>query len=80
MYAQLFVHFNNEAVSGVKKGRINGKKGEVVAALGTTHAEYSFEEQKECSVDAIFTRMQKVPPVTSPLSDWSTPTVLMDLV
>eukprot|EP00042_Codosiga_hollandica_P024734 m.105796 g.105796 ORF g.105796 m.105796 type:complete len:363 (-) comp51660_c0_seq1:149-1237(-) len=56
----IFVHFNGENVSGVKKGKVNAKKGSVIQLCGTTHAEYLMESKADCSVDAIFTKMEKI--------------------
>ena len=57
---QLFVHSNGHAVSGIKRARLNSKKPEMMQALGTTHAELALDHTDECTVDNIFSRMQKV--------------------
>lgn len=49
----LFVHFNGEGVSVVKRGQWNAKKGAAHEDVGSTHAEIKMVEPEECTLDNV---------------------------
>lgn len=49
----LFVHFNGEGVSVVKRGQWNAKKGAAHEEVGSTHAEVKMTEVEQCTLDNV---------------------------
>lgn len=55
----LFVHFNGEEVSIVKRGRMNSRKGKAGDDVGSTHAEVKMTEVDECTLDGVLGQVAK---------------------
>lgn len=56
----ILLHVNSEECSGIKRGKINGRKGDVKRLLGDVNAEVVLDDVKEVSAEAILEKLTKI--------------------
>ena len=56
----VFLYFNLDSCSGIKRARLNTKKGEVKTALGEVAAEIAFADLSEVSLDNVLQQLGSV--------------------
>jgi hypothetical protein len=56
----VFLHFNGNDCSTVKRGQANATKEAAMGVTGATHADIVITEKSQCTVDYIFDRLQNV--------------------